>query len=146
MKAAALALPALLAACNFGGDCLPAALSPEREAFRQQLRGLVHVSQCPGLPTPKALGERSGALFSREQALLAQIRASKLAPDLEQAIREDQEWSRNVNEADCAIYSPEYAETPEGTKDYEAGLRADEARLRTLETHFQRLNAPCIGG
>lgn len=144
MKLLALALPALLAACDVAGDCLPAAVSPDREAFRNRLRGLVHISQCPGLPTPEALTERAGALHSREQAFLARVRESGLAADLEQAIREDQEWSRNVNEADCAFYSQEYAETAEGWQAFEGGLRAEEAQLKQTEALFVRLNSRCL--
>ena len=145
MKLAALALPALLAACDIAGDCLPAAVSPEREEFRQRLRGLVHLSQCPGLPTPKALAERVGALDAREQAFLARVRKSRLSGDLEQAIREDEEWSRNVHEAECALYPDDYGETAKGREEFEGGLREEEAQLTRTEALFVRLNARCIG-
>ena len=143
MKHWALALPALLAACGAVVDCLPAASSPERERFRAQLRGLVHYMPCPGLPTPKDLAAREPSLFDREQAFLERVRSSRLKPDLDQARREDEEWSRNVFEADCAMYSEESAETPKGRKMYLDQLRADEEALRAAEHAFVAITAKC---
>ena len=134
----------LLALTGCGAaECLPASSSPERREFRGQLMRLVHVSQCPGLPTPKALATRASGLFAREQAFLGRVRRSVLAADLQQAIDEDQEFSRNVLEADCAVYREEFAETAEGRKMYDAQLRSDEERLRVAETSFGRLIAQC---
>jgi hypothetical protein len=143
MKAWAPALPALLAACGPTAECLPAASSPERQAFREQLPALVHRSQCPGLPVPKEFGARTRAMFEREQALVARVRASRLKPDLDEAIRHDQEMSRNVFEADCAMWHEGFAETPEGRRRYLDQLRNDERRLRDAEQAFAALTARC---
>jgi hypothetical protein len=66
---------------------------------------LVYVSQCQGLPTPSTLSARAGVLDDRKRAFLARVKASRLASDLEQAIREDQETSRYTHEGGLHISS-----------------------------------------
>jgi hypothetical protein len=142
MRGAVLLLAAALAACT-SSDCLPPAESAPREELRRRLMGLVHMSQCPGPAMSRRFEERRDRLAEREQAFLARIRASRLAPDLERAIREDQEFSRNVNEADCAMTFWDRPEHPEAIAMYEAGLSADEAAIRDAEAEFERLVQAC---
>jgi hypothetical protein len=145
VKKAAPALLALVAACDIAGDCLPAALSSERESFRQQLGELVYVSQCHGPPTPPVLIERERGLDVRKGELLGRISRSKLGPDLAEAEREFQEYTRNANEADCATYPDDYGAEPEDVAEFAARLDGEEKRLKAAEAQFERLNGPCIG-
>jgi len=92
---------------------------------------------------PAEMAPRVGDVSHRQDALLARIRASRLAPDLAAAIRQNEEASRFTNEADCAFTSQEFAETPRGKREYERGLRSEEERLRTAELRFERLKAAC---
>jgi hypothetical protein len=103
----------------------------------------VHHSPCLGFSAPKDLASRTPTKFDREQAFLKRVRASRLKPDLDQAVREDEEWSRNVFEAECTMYSEDFAETPEGRKMYLDQLRAEEAALGAAEQAFAALTAQC---
>ncbi|HEX6376067.1 MAG TPA: hypothetical protein VFZ91_10145 [Allosphingosinicella sp.] len=141
------ALLALLASgCGALGDCLPPKESAERAEFRQYLRGLVHISPCPGPPTPTRLRAQEAETWRRKTALLDRVRTSPLAEDLAQAIREDQEWSRNLYEADCVFYDLKTPDTPRNIADYRAGLEAERRQLSQAETAFARLTVRCAAG
>lgn len=138
----AVLLAQALVACS-SKDCLPEAESAARQDLRARLSGLVHFSQCPGPAMSQRFAERQARLSAREQALLQRVRASPLGSDLERAIREDQEFSRNVNEADCAMSFWDQPEHPRAIEMYESGLRSDEAALREAEAAFGRLTRAC---
>lgn len=128
MKAAAPALLLLLGACDIAGDCLPAALSPQRERFRQQLGEIVYVSQCPGPLAPRALARQEQDYLARKQQFLARAARSRLASDLAEARRKFQEYTRNAFEAECALLVDDYGSQPEDLKEFAAQLEAKEAK------------------
>lgn len=107
------------------------------------LNGVVHVSQCLGPSRPASLAAEEGEVSSREDALLARIRSSPLAADLDQAIREDAELMRNANEADCVGYDWDHPDTPQNIADYRERLDRKREQLRKVEAALDRLTAGC---
>ena len=114
--------------------------------FRLYLGGLVHVSQCRGPATPTALQAQEGEFSRRKAAFLARLPASPLAEDLAQAIREDEAWSRNVNEAECVLYDWDKPDTPRNIADYRVGFEQERRQLDRAEAAFARLTARCGAG
>ncbi|HEX9948198.1 MAG TPA: hypothetical protein VGA98_11715 [Allosphingosinicella sp.] len=145
-RVAAASLALLVCACSSAGDCLPPGDSAERVEFRQRLAGLIHRSQCHGPPTPRAFEAQEGEVARRESALLARVRNSPLAQDLERAIREDEEFSRNVNEAECRSHDFENPDSPRNVAEFRAGLEGERKQVREAEAAFARLVAQCAAG
>jgi hypothetical protein len=145
-KLPGLFLLLLLAGCGALEDCLPEAVSSERQKLRADLTTLVHVDQCPGRPTPRSFDVRIKAYYDREQALLARVGKSRFAPDLDQARRDDQEWSRNFFEADCAMYPQDIADEPENVAQVDAFWAGEERQLAEIERRFDALDKACPAG
>lgn len=124
-------------------DCLPAPVSPERQALREHLRSLVHFAQCGGPPAPKSFDARIGAYHDRKQAFLATVERSRFSPDLAQARREEEEANRNVFAAECRIYPPEMAEEPENVSAHEQMWSTRERQLAEAERRFEALDRAC---
>ncbi len=139
-------LALLLAACTAAGDCLPPPESAERKALRVRLRSLIHVSQCPGPPTPSAFQAQELEQSGRKEALLARVRSSPVVEDLIRVEREDEEASRFVNEADCVMPFYNRPEDPENIAAHPARLEADRQELRAAEAAFERVIAGCKAG
>jgi len=143
VRIAAPVLFAPLAACNSAVDCLGGPLSPERRAFRVDLRREVHFSQCPGPPSPTSFGPRITAYYARRQAFVDRVGRSRLASDLAEARRQEEEWQRNVNEADCMIYREEMADEPDNVRAATREWAQKERDLAEAERRFERLDGAC---
>jgi hypothetical protein len=139
-------LALLLVACAGAVQCPPAPDSPERTELRLRLRPLVHISQCPGPPTPKAFEARQADLSRKKTALIERVARSRVAEDLARVSREDQEANRMVNEADCAMPFWDRPEAPENIAAYPARLDAERIELLAAEAAFLRVAAACKGG
>jgi hypothetical protein len=139
-------LALLVCGCSMFADCIPPRDSAERVDFRARLGGLVHVYQCLGPPTPTGMQGQEAQNWRRKSALLVRIRNSRLAEDLEQAIRDDAEFSRNVNEAECVVYDWEKPDSPSNVAEFRSRLEGERKQIAEAEAIFDRLIATCGSG
>ncbi|HEX8308821.1 MAG TPA: hypothetical protein VF645_10435 [Allosphingosinicella sp.] len=136
-------LALLLMACAGAGQCPSPPDSADRIELRRRLQPLVHVSQCPGPPTPKAFEARQADLARKKEALIEQVGRSNVAEDLARVRREDDEANRLVNEADCAMPFWNRPEDPENVAAWPAQLGAEREKLLAAEAAFLRIMAAC---
>ncbi|MEA3047981.1 MAG: hypothetical protein QOJ53_2313 [Sphingomonadales bacterium] len=130
-----------LNACGPAGQSVAGRQScqAQRDAFRQELGSLVHISQCP-TTTPLALAGEEARLDAVRDRLVARIAASALRRDLDAARRADEEASRLVFESDCVGFrlSGERA-----VRDATRRLQQRAAELHVIEMRFDALAARC---
>jgi hypothetical protein len=137
-------LAPLLGACSGGFlGCLPAEGTAERQAFRGQLAGVLHLSQCPDPPIPKSMTAEAGKMETAKRALLERIRRTPLRTDVERVIREGRDASRDMNESDCDMSWWDAPDAPGAIRDFRERLRGERAQLQALEADFRRLMAQC---
>lgn len=144
LPAASLVL--LLAACTAAVQCPPPPDSAERTELRRRLQPLIHFSQCPGPPTPKAFEARQVELLNQKQAFVERVGRSPVAEDLARVRREDDEANRLVNEADCAMPFWNRPEDPENVAAWPRLLQAEREKLLAAEAAFLRVAAACKQG
>jgi hypothetical protein len=126
--------------------CPPPPESAERAELRTRLRPLIHVSQCPGPPTPKSFEAREAELSREKAALIERVGRSPVAEDLARVRREDKEANRMINEADCAMPFYDRPEDPENVAAWPRLLAAEREKLVFAEAAFLRIADACKDG
>jgi hypothetical protein len=136
----------MLFACAAAVQCPPPPDSAERTELRKRLWPIIHTSQCPGPPTPKAFVARQVDLYRQKAELIERIDRSPVAEDLARVRREVSEADRMVNEADCAMPFWDRPEAPENIAAFPARIEAKQLELLAAEAAFLRVEAACKPG